>query len=91
MLSESGFLEGMFSLQFKEGSKPYQMPPGCMSYVGNNILKKKLECPQSQQIIIPLGVNGTSQWCNSFILVPKPSEKVGFCLDPARFNQALII
>ena len=30
------------------------------------------------------------EWCNSFILVPKPNSKVRLCLDPARHNQVLI-
>ena len=30
------------------------------------------------------------EWCNSFIVVPKPNGKVRLCLDPARLNQVLI-
>ena len=41
-------------------------------------------------IITPLGVDRTAEWCNSFVLVPKANGKVGLCLDPARLNQALI-
>ena len=37
-----------------------------------------------------LGVDETSEWCNSFVLVPKASGKVRLCLDPAQLNQALI-
>ena len=32
----------------------------------------------------------TAQWCNSFVLVPKPDGKVRLRLDPARISQALI-
>ena len=35
-------------------------------------------------------VDETSDWCNSFILVPKPNCSVHLCLDAARLNQALI-
>ena len=31
-----------------------------------------------------------SEWCNSFVLVPKANGKVRLCLDPAWLNQALI-
>ena len=46
-------------------------------------------------IITPLGVDETSEWCNSFVLVPfvlvpKANGKVRLCLDPARLNQAII-
>ena len=34
--------------------------------------------------------NWTSEWCNSFVLVPKTNGKVRFCLDPVHLNQALI-
>ena len=41
-------------------------------------------------IIMPFGVDKTSEWCNSFVLVPKANDKVSLCLDPAWLNQALI-
>ena len=31
-----------------------------------------------------------SEWCNSFVLVPKTNGKVRLCLCPAWLNQALI-
>ena len=45
---------------------------------------------QQQDIIAQLGVNKMVEWCNSFLLVPKPNGKVRLCLDPVRFNQELI-
>ena len=39
---------------------------------------------------MPLGIDKTREWCNSFVLVPKGNGKVRLCLDPARLNQALI-
>ena len=41
-------------------------------------------------IIMPLGIDETLEWCNSFVLVPKANCKVRLCMDPARLNQALI-
>ena len=31
-----------------------------------------------------------AEWCNSFVLVPKPNDKIRLCLDAAILNQALI-
>ena len=41
-------------------------------------------------IITPLGVEETVEWCYSFVLVPKANGKVRLCFDPVRLNQALI-
>ena len=45
---------------------------------------------QKLEIITPLGINETAEWCNSFVLVPKANGKVRLCLDPVRLKQALI-
>ena len=41
-------------------------------------------------IITPLGIDESTEWCNSFVLVPKANGKVRLCLDPVRLNQVLI-
>ena len=41
-------------------------------------------------IITPLGVNKTVEWCNRFVLVSKVNGKVRLCLDLVRLNQVLI-
>ena len=41
-------------------------------------------------IIFPLGVDKTMEWCNSFVLVPKVIGKVRLCLDLVTLNQTLI-
>ena len=41
-------------------------------------------------IITPLGVDETLEWCNSFVLVPKGNGKVRLGLDPVQLTQALI-
>ena len=43
---------------------------------------------QKQQIIVPLGMNETSERCSSFVMVPKVNSKVRFCLDSTRLNKA---
>ena len=40
-------------------------------------------------IITPLGVDETAEWCNSFVLVPKANGKVRLCLEPGQLDQAL--
>ena len=80
----------MFSLQLKPNSKPYQAPPRCVAYALQKPFKEELECLQKMDIITPLGVDETSEWCNSFVMVPKANSKVRLCLDPVQLNQALI-
>ena len=85
-----GCFEGTFSLQLKPDSKPHQAPPRCVAYALQTPFKEELRCLQEKDIIMPLGVDETSEWSNSFVLVPKANGKVRLCLDPAQLNQALI-
>ena len=54
------------------------------------LFKYELDQLQKLDIIIPLEIDETVEWCNSFVLVPKANVKVRLCLDPASLNQALI-
>ena len=85
-----GCFKGTFSLQLKPDSKPYQAPPRHVAYALWEPFKEELRCLQEMDIITPLGIDETMEWCNSFVLVPKANGKVRLCLDPARQNQALI-
>ena len=85
-----GCFDGMFSLQVKPDCKPYQVPPGHAAYALQKSFKEELECLQHEDIITPLGMDETVEWCNSYVLVPISNGKVRLCLDPARLNQALI-
>ena len=85
-----GCFKGTFSLQFKPDSKPYQAPSRCVAYGLQKPFKEELKCLQEMDIITPLGVDKTLEWCNSFVLVPKANGKVRLCLDPVQLNQALI-
>ena len=76
-----GFFKGTFSMQVKEGSHPYQSLPKGMAYALVKLLKEELEWLLRQQITAQLGVYKTSEWCNSFVLVPKANGKVRLCLD----------
>ena len=78
-----GCFEGSLSLQLKLDSKPYQAPPRHVAYALQKPLKEELQQVQELDIIMPLGVDETAEWCNSFVLVPKANGKVWLCLDPA--------
>ena len=80
----TGCFEGTFSLQLKPDSKPYQVPQRCMVYELQKPFKGEMKRLQKQYIIAHLGVDETSEWCNSFVLVPKANGKVRLCLDPAQ-------
>ena len=58
------------------------------THVLQESLKEELVRLQKQQITTPLGVDETSEWYNSFVLVP--IGKVRLCPDPARLNKGLI-
>ena len=73
---------GTFSLQLKPDNKPYQAPLTCVTYTLQKPFEKELERLQKQDIKAPLGVDETSKWCNSFVLVPKANGKVRLCLNP---------
>ena len=75
-----GCFKGTFSLQLKPDSKPYQAPPRCVAYALQKPFKEELRCLQDMDIITPLGVDKTSEWCKSFVLVPKANSKVRLCL-----------
>ena len=85
-----GCFKGTFSLQLKPGSRPYQVPPRCVAYALQKICKEELEHLQKMDIITPLGVDETAEWCNSFVLVPKANSKVRLYFDEAQLNQSLI-
>ena len=80
----------MFSLEVKPDSKSYQVPPWHISYGLQKPFKEELERLQEQDIITSLGIDELVEWCNSFILEPKPDGEVKLCLDPAMLYQALI-
>ena len=66
-----GCFDGTFLFQLKLDSKPYQAPSTCMAYALQKPFKEELKHLQKQDIIAPLGVDETAEWCNSFVLVPK--------------------
>ena len=81
-----GCFQGIFLLQLKPDSKPYQAPPRHMAYALQKPFKEELEWLQEMDIIAPLGVDKTAEWCNSFVVVPKANGKVQLCLDTMQLN-----
>ena len=49
-------------------------------------LKDELDQIQKQQVIVPMCVNETSEWCNSFVLVWKANGKLQLCLLGSHFS-----
>ena len=80
----------MFLLQIKDGTKPHQASPRCMSYVFEQSFKDQLGCLPEQKIVIHIGVNIASEWHNRFVQVSKPKEKLRLCLDPLKLNYVFI-
>ena len=76
MVTEIKCYEGVFSLQIEANSKPYQVPPKHEGYALQKLFKEELEWLQQQGVITPLCMDEATQWCRSFILVPKPNGKV---------------
>ena len=77
---------------FMAGERRHLGIPGacCMVYALQKSLKDELDWLQQLDITVPLGVDEATEWCSSFVLLPKPNEKGRLCLDAARLNQALI-
>ena len=73
-----GCFKGTFSLQLKPDSKPYQAPLRHVAYVLQKPFKEELNHLQKLDIIAPLGIDKTVEWCKSFVLVPKANGKVGY-------------
>ena len=61
-----------------------------MAYTLQMPFQEELDRLQKLNIIVPLGVNKTSEWYNSFVLVPKGNGTGRLFLDPVYLNQALI-
>ena len=85
-----GCFDGTFTLQVKPDSKTQQVSPKHIAYALQKLFKEEFERLQQQDIMTPLSVHEMAEWCNSFILIPKPNDKVRLCLEPPRLNQALI-
>ena len=57
-----------------------------MAYALQKPFQEELERLQKLNIIAPLGVNESAEWCNCIVLVPKANGMVRLGLDPAHLN-----
>ena len=69
MFYRNWVFEGTFKLSVKEGNCLYQASSRRVAYVLQQSLKEELDRLQKQQIIVPLDVDETSEFCNSFSLI----------------------
>ena len=75
--------EGMSKMQMRDSSHPYQALPRRVAYVLQEPLQEELNKLKQQQIIVPAGIDETSEWCNNFVLVPKANGKFMLSLELA--------
>ena len=85
-----GCFKGTLKLQVIVGSSSYQALPRRVAYALQGPLCEELDKPQKQQIIVPLDADKVSEWCKSFVLVPKVNGKIRLCLELAWLNEVLI-
>ena len=83
-------LKGTFSSKVKDSAKPHQVQQRHATYTLQQPFKKELERLQEQQVLASIGLYETAEWCNSFIIVPKPNGTVQLYFDPGRLKQALV-
>ena len=82
--------EGTFNLQVKDGNWLYQAAPRRVAYA---LLRTPERGARKITYVAnnnALGMDETSKWCNSFVLVPKVNGKVRLCLNLSRFSKAQI-
>ena len=89
MFNSVGCFEGTFSLQLKPNSRPYQVPPRHVAYALQKPFKDKLDRLQQLDIITLLGVDEMSEWCNSFVLVPKANGMVQVVFRPSMVKPSV--
>ena len=73
------------SLQVKLDSKPCQTPLRCVVYDLQKPFKEESELTlTARHHNATRCMDGTAEWCNSLVLVPKPNANVRICLSLAR-------
>ena len=63
------------------------MLPQCVAYALQKPFQEELQRLQQEDKVTPLGVDEVSEWCNSFVQVPKANSKFRLCLDPAQLTN----
>ena len=60
------------------------------STVPSRTIKNELDKLVKHNIIVPLGIDKPSEWCNSFVYVQKPNGKIRLYLDPTQLNKYIV-
>ena len=84
-----GCFEPMFIFQVWRWQSPILGTPKRSNICFAWPLKENLDRQKRQQIIVPIGMDKTSKWSKSIVLVPKANDKARLCLDQARLNEVL--
>ena len=63
--------EGTFRLKVKDDSYLYLVSHRRVANVFQEPIKKDLDRLEKQQILVPLGMDETLEWCKIFVLFPK--------------------
>ena len=82
-------LEGEINITLKPNAIPYVAPVHRVAHSLQEPLKKELDRLVQEDIIVPLGTDKPSEWCNSFVCIPKPNGKIRLCLDPTQLIKLL--
>ena len=62
----------------RESSHQYWAPPRWVAYALQKPVQEELDRLQKWQIIVPLNIDETSEWCYSFVLVQKEMVRLGY-------------
>ena len=82
-------VESTFILKVSESSCPYQAFPRRVACALQELLpEEKAEYKTANNSA--LAMDETSEWCSSFMLVPKANGNIRLCLDPAWLHKVLI-
>ena len=65
---------------------PYVTPVWREHIPFKNQLKNELDKLVKQGIIVSLGMDEPSEWCNLFVCVWKPNGKIRLCLRPHTYE-----
>ena len=75
-LMELGALKAHSLYSSSQRANWYQAPPSGVAYALQKPFKEELEWLQKMDTITPVGIDELTEWCNSFVFIPKANGKV---------------